>query len=142
MDSNEIARLMMDEQEVYLEQEMSKDLPEPLDAKAEPGSVSQGTIRPKDLIPRFFKALDEIAPDRAREIAHGWVDRGGWPADDQDGGPLFDENTIKAMGDDAHYLLEDLFDALDEVAPDGHYFGGHPGDPRTPNFGFWPFKDN
>ena len=131
MDSNEIARLMLDEQEAYLEQEMAKDLPDPLDAKAESG--------PEDLIPRFFKVLDEVAPDMAREFANDWTEW-GWPADDQDGGPLFDEDTIKAMGEDAHFLLKDLFDTLNQYAPDGHYFGTSEGDGA--DFGFWPFKDD
>lgn len=99
-------------------------------AKAEPGSISHGTMRPEDLIPSFFEALDEIAPDRASEIVRDeplipichplHIDWDAWP---------------KRHPEAAVYLLEALFDALQEYAPEGHYFGAHPGDGS--DYGFW-----
>lgn len=32
-------------------------------------------------------------------------------------------------------LLDEAFDALDSLAPEGHYFGSHPGDGSC--FGYW-----
>lgn len=37
--------------------------------------------------------------------------------------------------EDATILLDSLFDTLDLYAPDGYYFGAHPGDGS--DYGFW-----
>ena len=37
-------------------------------------------------------------------------------------------------------LVESLFNILDSIAPDGTYFGAHPGDGS--DFGFWPYEDS
>lgn len=36
-------------------------------------------------------------------------------------------------------LNDDVFEHLNEIAPDGYYFGAHPGDGS--DFGFWEYKD-
>jgi len=63
---------------------------------------------------------------------------------------LKDVNTIGDVGylpdgsiywnsEASGWLLEALFDALDDIAPRGCYFGAHPGDGS--NYGFWHNED-
>lgn len=80
------------------------------------GTVSEGTLRADDLIPRFIAVLAEVQP----EIA------GGRELEYEEAG---DNEESK------RWVLRGLFDALDEIAPLGFYFGAHPGDGA--NFGFW-----
>ena len=98
------------------------------------GTVIHGTHRPQDLIPAFLDALKEISPAHYTGFitlpfrrVPAYV-----PAYVQDEG---DDSAWWHSGD-AQALLEDLTELLDEIAPEGHYFGAHPGDGS--DFGFWP----
>lgn len=42
--------------------------------------------------------------------------------------------------EDAMILLDSLFDTLDLYAPDGYYFGAHPGDGS--DYGYWKVTNN
>lgn len=44
-----------------------------------------------------------------------------------------------AESEKADYLNETLFNCLNDIAPDGTYFGSHPGDGS--DFGFWLVGD-
>lgn len=98
------------------------------------GTVSWGTHRLQDLIPAFLDTLADIdgpAFCRFQREKMGdslSVNPHDLPEDD----PWWDS-------DEAGYLLEELFDALDDVAPRGHYFGAHQGDGS--DFGFWPVEE-
>ena len=102
---------------------------------AQIGSLSWGTMRNQDLIPVF---LDELRDLGGNEIAHNLL-----TACDIKKGTL-----LSAMDDDGHafwgsesnhYLMEYLFDALNEYAPEYCYFGAHDGDGS--DYGFWPSLD-
>lgn len=105
--------------------------PDGEDAKrAAPGSVIHGTMRTCDLIPAFLAKLKELDPDRTRRLLE-WnpamrvaVESGN------------DLNPWWVTEEASRILNEDLFDALNEHAPEGHYFGSHPGDGS--DYGFWP----
>jgi len=78
------------------------------------GSISSGTLRPEDLIPAFASALEPGSELQVRADA-------------------FDFET--AGSEEAGWLLEELYEALEERAPDYCYFGAHPDD--WADFGFW-----
>jgi hypothetical protein len=98
----------------------------------ETGSLIHGTHRPQDLIPAF---LEEV---RNRDPGHyeGFMATpfGPIPAH-----AMEDEDAEWWMSEDAAYLLEELFDILDEAAPEGYRFGAHEGDGS--DFGYWPIED-
>lgn len=98
------------------------------------GSVSHGTLREQDLLGTFWGILAEYDNDRAANLAIEYdLDDTNHGADDWE--TWADEN----LGGDTQWLLEDLFDALGELAPEGTYFGAHPGDGS--DFGFWAHDD-
>ena len=94
-------------------------------ANATIGSISEGTLRPQDLIPRFQEVLEEIDPvsesiqeypipsDALEDDEHSWWD-----------------------SEDASDLLIEMEDRLDELAPPFCRFGSLDGDGAC--FGFWP----
>ena len=92
-------------------------------SKAEPGTVIAGTHRSQDLIPAFLTELERIGT-MPKVVAAARVSFDSLDFDDDE-----DHET-------ATFIVEDLFDALDECAPHNHYFGCHPGDGS--DFGFWP----
>lgn len=101
--------------------------------KIEIGSLIHATLRPQDLIPCFLDAVREYAPAEYEQMmtpAFGPI-----PAYVQDEG----DSCEWWQSDDASYLLEDLFNILEGVAPDGFYFGAHEGDGS--DFGFWPLSE-
>jgi len=95
-------------------------------------TLIHGTMRPQDLIPTFLDALRELDSTRYA----GLLLAGPVPAYVQDEG----DESEWWQSEDAGYLLEDLFDALNDCAPEGQYFGAHPGDGS--DYGFWDIEDD
>lgn len=102
------------------------------------GTVSHGTMRPQDLIPAFLHVLRQLAPaehdffiQEDRAVAR-WVAAGC---------PDFTTRTKSgaAFNERVSIFLDELFDALNDWAPDGFYFGAHPGDGS--DYGFWPVEE-
>lgn len=86
------------------------------------GTVSHATMRPQDLIPAFLDALRVVAPDAyAQMMSAAFPPVPAYVQDEGDRSEWWDS-------EDASDLLEHLFDVLDEHAPEGYYFGAHPGD--------------
>ena len=82
-------------------------------------SLSEGTMREQDLIPCFVDFLKEHNHPGVKEI---------------------DCLAIEYYTDESSDLLnEDLFNWLNEIAPDGCYFGSHPGDGS--DYGFWECEE-
>jgi len=89
------------------------------------GTLIAGTMRAEDLIPTFLDEIERLDPDRAKEIQRTY-------------GDVIDASDYES--EDAAWLLDKLFDTLEELAPEGFYFGAHPGDGA--DYGFWPVEDD
>ena len=93
------------------------------------GTVSHATMRPQDLFPSFLGVLHEFDPEEAQKIQ-----------DDIPPAAFEDDNHEWWMSEDCSWLLnEELFDAMNVIAPEGYYFGAHPGDGS--DYGFWEVED-
>jgi len=91
------------------------------------GTVSHGTLREQDLAPTFLSVLDDLNPTVADHLRREYAE-----ALDA----LSDDEWVESVG----WLFEELYDALDNVAPEGYRFGAHEGDGS--DFGFWPVEDD
>ena len=100
------------------------------------GTIICGTLRPQDLLPTLLAELrswDEVAwKSISDQVPHGALL--------EDGGLTLKDNHSWRESEECAYLLEELFDALDNVADEGFYFGAHPGDGS--DFGFWKLEDD
>lgn len=97
------------------------------------GTIISGSHRLVDLVPAFLNVLEQLDADSAARIRAEYSDV--LDAIDAHTGVLDVE-----VGEDGSHLVEALFDALDDCAPDGMYFGAHPYDGA--DFGFWPIDDD
>jgi hypothetical protein len=106
-------------------------------SKAEIGTVVWGTMRPEDLIPVFYETLEELDPDGAAAWIAYWKEFA--PLVHGDAEDFIAMNFDDLDPDLVNGALEDLFDELNKLAPEGCYFGSHPGDGS--DYGFWPAED-
>jgi len=91
--------------------------------------VSKATLREEDLCPSFLDSLKELSePEylKVKDTLEGW----GHSIED-----VYDEDSEFYDSEDPIYLLEILYDRLNDVAPPGTWFGAHVGDGAL--FGFW-----
>lgn len=98
----------------------NKEVDEMTKTVAEIGTVSFGTHRPQDLIPRFERFLEGLDDEQICRVPH--------QAQVDDDDPWWDT-------DEPHGLLVELMDALYDHAPAGAYFGAIDGDGA--DYGFW-----
>jgi hypothetical protein len=99
-----------------------------------PWIVSSATLRPEDLLPSFWTAVESLAqlagkpsPIAADTLAD--LERLGG-----------EDSREDAWNDElACQLIEELADALQDLAPTGFYFGASEGDAAC--FGFWLCED-
>ena len=100
------------------------------------GSISHGTLRAENLLPAFLFACEDFNPNAAARFNSeliGWGFGhsmcGVWNRDEWPEG--FDEDT-------AWEILDDMISALNDICPEGVYFGAHYGDGS--DFGFWEIE--
>ena len=93
------------------------------------GTISWGTLRNQDLIPSFMDVLldHDLSTAHALQKEYREVFQN------------IDNDEFMATSEDATYLVEALFEALNEIAPPFHYFGATDGDGS--DFGFWADVD-
>jgi len=99
--------------------------------KPEIGTISHGTMRECDLIPAFMSVLRDCSPAHAARI----TDEYGAAFIERCSDPKGLDHPLSHEMERQSYLLDDLFDALGEIAPEGAYFGATEGDGS--DFGFW-----
>lgn len=92
-------------------------------------TVSEGTLRTEDLLRNFAEALEAL--DHG-DVYTSLVEEALRIADN--------EQFLQEEPEVAAWVLAELEDALVDLAPEGTYFGAHPGDGAC--FGFWPKEDH
>lgn len=105
------------------------------------GSISSGTLNPRDLADAFYFAADRIGGHHPEFIADHALRDSWWDRLGKIGEVLF-PNDGGSMADDGETVadcVDELFELLGEVAPPYCYFGAHEGDGA--DFGFWPLVD-
>jgi hypothetical protein len=100
-----------------------------MNKKASIGSISHGTHRSVDLLGNFSYELKRLAKEEYAEL----IAR----AEEREQVLLSDDEEEEESDSE---LVNELFDALGELAPSYCYFGAHPGDGS--DFGFWPDMDS
>lgn len=88
---------------------------------ADIGSISEGTLRTEDLLEACARELQALDKDGEFEVV------------------VLAAELVDPDSDDAHEILEELYDALQEFAPPYVAFGAHEGDGAS--IGFWPQFD-
>lgn len=83
--------------------------------------VSDGTMRTEDLFPKMYWVLKEYAPEKAKVFEKEAADD-SWMGGEEDG-----------------LIMDELFNALNEIAPEGCIFGSQEGDGAC--FGFWEVEE-
>ena len=111
--------------------------------KPQVGSVTSGSMNNRHLIPAFMDALLQLGGKMPPFAGSPLTDVINAPKPSL---PFYNwnddrEDAIEAYldGEEAYWDLEELIDALDEIAPEHCYFGAHPGDGS--DYGFWPVDD-
>jgi hypothetical protein len=94
-------------------------------------SVSHGTMRDEDLIDTFSDVLFQLARPKAEDLRENFAGVYGLLAAVHEGLAEATDKGTESLGD----LTRALFDALDDVAPEGFYFGAIEGDGS--DYGFW-----
>jgi hypothetical protein len=110
-------------------------------ADIEEGTISRGTMRPVDLLPAFLDELEDVDPQMAERIEDDILnsrlrDRGPVPILEIAEMPAIpDENDPWWSTEHPGWFIDEITDQLNANAPEGMYFGAHPGD--ASDFGWW-----
>lgn len=96
-------------------------------------SVISGTMRSQDLIPAFLDVLRMHDTEwYCAHITRVWPMPPSYALEDDDD-EWWDSEQC------SYFLNEELFDRLNDIAPEGYFFGSHPG--NGSDYGFWEVED-
>lgn len=96
------------------------------------GTVSRGSMRIQDILPACMDVLLEYHPSAYREIINTLSGEVGTTYTELCG----DQDNPDWQSELLSWIVhEDMWDAMDEIAPEGYFFGAHPGDGA--DYGFW-----
>ena len=97
------------------------------------GTVIHATLRHEDLIPAFLEFLKDMGKNTIVPLSK-------WPALGKRAKALKAEVAeLKDLeSEEAFWVLEDLYNAINEFLPEGYYFGAHEGDGS--DFGVWEIE--
>ena len=99
--------------------------------KTQPGTIISGTMRYQDLIPALLEEISET-PEYAQLMMLPFGPVPSYVYDEGDDSEWW-------RSEDAECLIDELFEIMNRYAPDGHYFGAHPGDGC--DYGYWRFEE-
>lgn len=88
------------------------------------GSISSGTLRTEDLLAAFSYYCRDYGGKEGKRLNREWGNMKAW------------DDMTPEEEETAEYLLEEMTELLQDIAPDYVTFGGHEGDGA--DFGFWP----
>ena len=94
--------------------------------KPEIGTIIHGTLRTEDLVEAFSAEYERLGGE-SKWIKHFR-------------NVVFGRDLAASHEEELEWALEDLFNLLQLMAPEGAYFGSHAGDGS--DFGFWPDYEN
>lgn len=92
------------------------------------GSVSSGTMRTEDLLDALSYELDYQLSRQSKRFPRAAQRK-----------LIREANSPKLTAEDAQYVVEELFEALQDFAPPYACFGAHPGDGA--DYGYWLSED-
>lgn len=95
-------------------------------------SVSWGTLKTEDLIPAFVSVLEEADPEEAARFNREFE---RWQKRLERAKEGKGKHSVEECVDQLEWILDELYTALGDVAPEGCAFQAHPGDGA--DFGFW-----
>ena len=89
------------------------------------GSISHGTMKSEDLLDTFMDYIEIANKERWRELSARFQRDWDNEVETTEDGEIFID----------YFLNEDVWEVMEELAPDGYYFGAHIGDGS--DFGYW-----
>ena len=102
------------------------------------GTVISGTLRTEDLLDALSTELERLVKaDMKYQRIVPTTDYSAWATIHINRALIYDARLL--ANNDASEIVDELFDALNNYAPEGMYFGAHEDDGA--DFGWWEFRD-